>query len=196
MKETGSKNSVITFRVPEELLDFIRQEALEQKVSLNTVVNQILTKHYEWDAFAQKYGFVSYPPEYYKDILETADENGLSQKGLESGPQSRNYVLQRWKKADIETMLEAFRISSKYSGLGNLEMKKEGSRFQLYIHHGFGRKHSIYVKSLLESAILAAGSTPTSEITANSIIVEFQTPRSRFVADIRRRKTAKTSVSE
>lgn len=196
MKEASSKTSVITFRVPEELLDFIRQEALEKKVSLNTVVNQILTKHHEWDAFAQKYGFVSFPPEYYKDLLETVDEKDLTRKGLESGSQSRDYVLQRWKKADIETMLEAFRVSSKYSGLGNLEMKKEGSRFQLYIHHGFGRKHSLYVKGLLESAILAAGSTPTSEMTANSVIVEFQTPRSRFVADIRRQKTAKASMSE
>ncbi len=177
-------------------MESVRQEASEQKVSLNAVVNQILTRHYEWDAFAQKYGFVSFPPEYYKDILDVADENGLSRKALESGPQSRDYLLLRWKKADIETMLEAFRISSKYSGLGNLEMKKDGSKFQLYIHHGFGRKHSLYVKSLLESAIIAAGSTPTSEMTASSVIVEFQTPRSRFVADIRRRKTAKASINE
>ncbi len=196
MKETTNKNSVITFRVPEELLESVRKEASEQKVSLNAVVNQILTRHYEWDAFAQKYGFVSFPPEYYKDILDIVDEDGLSRKALESGPQSRDYLLLRWKKADIETMLEAFRISSKYSGLGNLEMKKEGSKFQLYFHHGFGRKHSLYVKGLLESAIIAAGSTPTSEMTANSVIVEFQTPRSRFVADIRHRKTARASMSE
>ena len=195
-KEIGAKSSVITFRVPEALLDFIRQEALEQKTSLNTIVNQILTKHYEWDSFAEKYGFVNFPPEYYKDLLDAADEDILAQRGLEAGPQSRNYIQLSEKSADVESMIHAFRVSAKYSGLGRLELKREEPKYQLFVHHGFGKKHSIFVKSLLESVIRGiVGTTPTSELTANSVVVGFQTTRAKFVADLKRRKTAKETGS-
>lgn len=191
-KETEAKSAVITFRVPAEVLEFVRQEATEQKVSLNTVVNQILTKHYEWDAFAQKYGFVNLPPEYYKDILEATDGDVLARLALQSGPQSRDYILFHEKSADVESMIHAFRIAAKYSGLGSLEMKREEPKYQLYVHHRFGEKHSIYVKNLLGSVISSiVGTTPTTEMTANSVVVAFETTRARFVADLKRRKMAK-----
>ena len=196
-KETGSKSSVITFRVPEELLEFVRHEALEQKTSMNTVVNQILTKHYEWDAFAQKYGFMSCPPEYYKDILEAADEEILSRRGMDSGPQWKDYIRLYEKSADVESMIHAFRIAAKYSGLGSLEMKREEPNYQLYVHHGFGKKHSLYLKNILESTISSVvGTTPTSEMTPTSVVVGFHTTRARFVDDLKRRKTAKETKSD
>lgn len=196
LRETPAKSSVITFRVPEELLEFVRQEASEQKTSLNAVMNQILTKHYEWDAFAQKYGFVQVPPEYYKDLLEATDERVLANRALDAGPQSRDYIRLRWKTANIDSMIQAFRDSAKYSGLGNMEMSKDESKYQLHIHHQFGKKHSLYVKNLLESVItLIAGSPPSSEMTDNSVIIEFQTPQAQFVADLRRRKNAKEPVN-
>jgi len=193
-KETGAKSAVITFRVPEEVLDFVRQEAIEQKVSLNTVVNQILTKHYEWDAFAQKYGFVSFSPEYYKGLLEAADEKALARQALRTAPLLTDYIRLSENGVDVESMIHGFRIAAKYNGLGRLEMKREEPRYQLYLHHRFGEKHSVYVKSLLESIISSiVGTTPTTEMTANSVIVGFQTTRARFVADLKRRKTAKES---
>jgi hypothetical protein len=191
-KEAGAKSSVITFRVPQDVLEFIRQEAMERQVSLNTVVNQILTKHYEWDAFAEKYGFVSVSPEYYKGILDATDGKALEQRALQTAPQLRDYIRLAEKSEDVESMLHGFRIGAKYSGLGRLEMKREEPKYQLYLHHGFGEKHSLYVKNLLESIISSiVGTTPTSEMTANSVVIGFQTARARFVADLKRRKTAK-----
>ncbi len=176
------------------MLEFIRQEAMEQHVSLNTVVNQILTKHYEWDAFTQKYGFVSLSPEYYKDVLEAADEEALAQRALQAGPQLRDYVRLYEKSADVESMIHSFRIAAKYSGLGSLEMKREEPKYQLFVHHGFGRKHSLYVKNMLESVISSiVGTAATSEMTNNSVVVDFQTTRARFVDALKRRKTAKAS---
>ncbi len=176
------------------MLEFIRQEAFDQKVSLNTVVNQILTKHYEWDAFTQKYGFVTLSPEYYNGVLDAADEKALTQRALQTGPQLIDYIRLTEKSTDVESMIHAFRIAAKYGGLGSLEMKREEPKYQLYLHHRFGAKHSLYVKNILQSLISGIiGTTPTTEMTANSVIIGFQTTRARFVADLKRRKTAKES---
>ena len=171
------KTAVTTFRLPQDALESLQKEAAEQKTSVNTLVNQILAKHMEWDTFAHKYGFVSIPQEFYSRIMSATDEVLLSKVAVEAGKQLREYLLFSFGRATPATLMEALGFAGKYAGLGNLELKCVGPRCHLAVHHGLGRKHSIYLKTMLDTAIsIVFGHRPTSEIADELVSMEFNLP--------------------
>ena len=171
------KTAVTTFRLPQEALESLQKEASEQKTSVNTLVNQILAKHMEWDTFARKYGFVSIPQEFYSRIMSATDEVLLSRAAVEAGKQLREYLLFSFGRATPATFIEALGFAGKYAGLGNLELKCVGPRCHLAVHHSLGRKHSIYLRTMLDTAIsIVFGHRPTSEIADELVSMEFNLP--------------------
>lgn len=168
------KTVVTTFRLSQGALQSLQKEAREQKTSLNTLVNQIIAKHLEWDSFAHKYGFVNFPQDFYTGIIHAADESQLTKAAVEAGSQLREYLLFSFGKANASTLVEALSFAGKYAGLGGIELKSVGSRHRLIIHHNLGRKHSLYLSRLLETAIaLVVGSRPDSEIGDELVMMEF-----------------------
>ncbi len=171
------KTAVTTFRLSQEALESLQKEASEQKTSVNTLVNQIIAKHMEWDTFAQKYGFVSIPQDFYTGIISTTDEALLSKAAIEAGKQLREYLLFSFGRATPATLVEALGFAGKYAGLGSIEMKCVGPRCHLAVHHSLGRKHSIYLKTMLDTAIsVVFGHRPTSEIADGLVAMEFNLP--------------------
>ncbi len=156
----------------------LQGEASEQKTSLNTLVNQIFSKHVEWDMLTQKYGFVNFPQEFYKEIIESTAENALVAGAEEAGKRFREYLIFSFNQANIETLILALRRSGRYSGLGILEVKESGPKRYLVIHHNLGRKHSLFIKTLLESAITSVAQSPTkSEVADGLVAIEFESRR-------------------
>ncbi len=153
----------------------LQEEASDQKTSLNTLVNQIFAKHVEWDMLAQKYGFVNLPQEFYKGIIESTEESTLLTRAEEAGRRFREYLIFGFNQASSETLNLALRRAGRYSGLGVLEVKEFGPKRYVVIHHNLGRKHSIFLKTLLESAIASITQSPIkSEIADGLVAIEFE----------------------
>ena len=168
------KTVVTKFRLSQTTLQSLQKEAREQKTSLNTLVNQIIAKHIEWDTFAHKYGFVNFPQDFYSGIILATDESQLTKAAVDAGRQLREYLLFSFGKANASTLVEALSFAGRYAGLGSIELKSAGPRYRLAIHHHLGRKHSIYLSKLLETAIpLVIGSRPTSEVGDELVMMEF-----------------------
>ncbi len=59
MDAVEKKTSVATFRLPDPLLEQLRSEAIAERISLNTLVNQVLHRHAEWDVYVEKMGMIN-----------------------------------------------------------------------------------------------------------------------------------------
>ena len=168
------KPATTTFRLDGTALAFLRKQAEEKKTSLNTLVNQIFSKYAEWDAFAEKYGFVNFPHDFYRGIIDSANEELLKRNAIVAGKQLRDYLLFSFKRADTSTFVSSLKLAGRYSGMGSFELEQENSHCKVIVHHSLGRKHSLYVCTALEEAVVSiVGVRPKSEVTDVSVIIEF-----------------------
>lgn len=174
MDSSQKKTSVVTFRLPDNLLEQLRREAVGERIPLNTLVNHVLERHVEWDAYAERIGMLSFGPGTYRALLESADERLLMEKGKLAGLRVRDFLMFKYKRANIETLVDLISSSKRELGLGEIEVSRQGSSVHLMLHHEFGRMHSVFFGSIADTAIQSVtGSKPKLQINDNSIIVEF-----------------------
>ena len=56
----------VTFRIPLNSISQLREESKKKRVSLNTLVNQILKDHLDWHTYARSSQIHSYSKVYYE----------------------------------------------------------------------------------------------------------------------------------
>ena len=72
------KTRSITYRFSEHLVDELETEAMEQNISQNVLVRQILEKYIEWYRFSEKIGMIPVP----KALLQTLGD-GMTGKDID-----------------------------------------------------------------------------------------------------------------
>lgn len=53
-----TKTITMTFRVNENLMRKLKEDAEDHEISLNTLVNQIFNRYVEWDSYEPKVGMI------------------------------------------------------------------------------------------------------------------------------------------
>ena len=168
------KSTVASFRVPDALLEKLRNEAASERISLNVLVNQVLDRHTEWDVYAQKLGMLSIGKGTYKALLESADEHRLMEKGKLAGLKMRDFLMFKYKRADLESFLDLITNMKREFGIGEIEISRNGRSVMLLLHHDFGRSHSVFFASIADTAIQSlTGLKPRIQLTDDSIVAEF-----------------------
>src|SRR5256885_5656764 len=57
----NKKTCLVTFRLPEKLVEELRDEAKNTQISLNTLTNQILNRYVAWERYSSKLGLIPMP---------------------------------------------------------------------------------------------------------------------------------------
>jgi len=163
----------------------LQEEAEANGLTVNGLINRILTKHQEWDIHAEKFRFVSIASETFRTLLDECHENKIEQIGAELGSKIPVGVTLFWfKKLNLETVLKTISNYGKYSGLQTNEIKVEGDKYTIAFHHELGPKWSTYLKSFMSQYIKTAlGIMPHAEITYNTVLVSFNLHLSRTQQD-------------
>ncbi len=176
MDVAEKKSTVATFRIPDALMEKLRSEAASERISLNVLVNQVLDRHTEWDVYAEKLGMISMGKSIYKALLESADEHLLMEKGKLAGLKLRDFLIFKYKRADVESFLNLIYNMKRQFGIGEIEISRQASSVMLVLHHDFGRSHSIFFASIADTAIQSlTGTKPRLQLTDDSVVAEFAT---------------------
>lgn len=72
-----TKSVSITFRFPAALFKELKEESEHKKVSLNTLLNQIVTAHVEWHAHATSAGFMPVRRMLVKKLMDLLTEGEI-----------------------------------------------------------------------------------------------------------------------
>ena len=73
------KSSVITIRVKSSVKKKLESESDNASMTLSNLISKILTKHTEWDTFANEIGFVLSTRQFLRGILDTVPESKVSE---------------------------------------------------------------------------------------------------------------------
>jgi len=142
------KTRSITYRFSEHLVDELETEAMEQNISQNVLVKQILEKYIEWYRFSEKIGMIPVP----KKILQTLGD-GMSGKDIDKIinvilPIIKDNVMFMKGGYDLNRCIETFEDYMKASGMKS-DHRVEGALHKFIIQHDLGVKWSVFTEQLL-----------------------------------------------
>lgn len=163
-----------SFRINSTTLNDLKKISKEQKLSLNTYVNQIFDSHVSWDLHAPEVGWVVMLKSALREIAKNIDENTIksaAKNAAESG--AKEIALSMRGKYDISEWISILKDRAKSSGFSIKEYDENGI-MRLVMHHDMGEKWSIFFETYYHTVFYDLGSIIKSEHTENSILLEIK----------------------
>ena len=173
MEKSQKKHATehVTFRISKNVLSELKELSSEEKISLNTLTNQILNSHLKWDLHAPEVGWVIMLKSAMTELIKKADDETIikiAKESAESG--AKEIALYMRGNYGIEEWLSILKDRAKMSGFNFKEYsEKEGKK--IVLHHSMGEKWSIFFKTYYETVFYDLGVKVRSEITENAIIL-------------------------
>jgi hypothetical protein len=141
------KSENISFRLHKGQLDQLRQEAREKRISLNTLVNQIVDSYVSFIVNALKAGavpvdkltLVTLLQGYNEDQLKAMAQHIVGKTGVES-------TLQLQGRYDFEALIDSQESWLRATGFPHRHDKdsENNNRHTFIIQHDMGRKYSVF----------------------------------------------------
>jgi len=153
----GPKTSIISVRVTTDVKDKLDIESEMNSTSLNTLISQILTKHVEWDRFAEDIGFVFLTKPFLRTLLDHIDEKTITTIAVSTCRGAmRDAIIYLKGEINIDTFLQAVDLWFGASHMPFRHIVKNGED-RYIVQHELGKKWSIYITSVMNSLLNEIG---------------------------------------
>lgn len=162
-----------TFRISERVYEAMQKEAEEKRVSLNSIVNQVLYEHAFEPIPAMNSSFVAMPRSLYSDILSRISDDDAKQIGqLCARRVAKSFMLARHGAITVETITETMRSYADRAGYGEYSEASEDGKRIITIMHEFGPKHSESTAAYAEALFQLVGLRPTITTTDGAVVIK------------------------
>lgn len=169
------KTVLRTIRINQELDNILQKEAKDRRMSLNAFISTILSKHAEWDRYAERFGYISLTHESFMSIIDLVDDDKLRDIAQNYGSRvPKEFMLFWFKQVNIEAFLTALSLRCKYAGIAEYDIDSNGRNYTITLYHKIGQKWSIFLSNVICKEIESIlGVVPNCHITTNSIFIRF-----------------------
>jgi len=172
--ERSPKASVVGhFRVWKDVYASLENESRARRVSLNTLVNQVLSTHAGDDLLFEEEGFVKMTKNTLRVVLSLIPDDRLSEFGslaAKNGPDAR--MLARSDCINKDTVLDELRLFSRSGWYSLNETKKNGNEV-ISLIHDLGPRESIVLGAYAMGLFALAGVRPKITTTSTSVMIEY-----------------------
>lgn len=147
------RSAIISVRVSEDVKDKLDVESEMNSTTLNTLVSQVLSKHVEWDRFAEDIGFVFLAKPFLRTLLDYVDEKALTMIAVSTCRGAmRDAMLFIKGEINITTFIQALDLWFGASHMPFRHIINDGSD-RYIIQHELGKKWSIYIATVVNSLL-------------------------------------------
>ena len=146
----------ITIRVPKSLKEDLENMCKKNRVNLNLLVNQILTKNVQWDKHMTSMGWLQFHPSVVKGTFAFLNKKQISELAESTKQDIINGI--RFIYGDtnlqhiaefIETWLETTNVPFRYS--------KDAESHKFLVNHKLGENWSIFASKVTEKFVSELG---------------------------------------
>jgi len=181
-------NESISFRLDSSLLDYLRNEAAQRDVSINTVVSHIIKDHATWHGNAARAGFISVRKALITKVFAKYDEDEIRDIAhYVASKSSKDMLLFLRNRYDVAAALDVLETWIKVSGYHynhgteriysaahtgySDDLEDSPATIHSYIiQHDMGIKWSIYMSELYNQICSEVGVIVMSrDFTENSV---------------------------
>jgi len=147
------KTCLVTFRLPEELVEDLREESKNTQISLNTLANQILNKYVAWERPSGKLGLIPMPRPLVKEIFRDIPNKRIQRVARNSCKDAiKELVLIKEGNLTLDSFILVFNEWLRASWIVHRYKKNiEGHHYVIY--HNLNKTFSIYLAELFISIL-------------------------------------------
>ena len=147
------KTCLVTFRLPEELVEDLREESKNTQISLNTLANQILNKYVAWERPSGKLGLIPMPRPLVKEIFRDMPNKRIQRVARNSCKDAiKELVLIKEGNLTLDSFILVFNEWLRASWIVHRYKKNiEGHHYVIY--HNLNKTFSIYLAELFISIL-------------------------------------------
>ncbi|QLH10691.1 hypothetical protein [Nitrosarchaeum sp. AC2] len=163
-----------SFRINTNTLDNLKKISKDQKLSLNTYVNQIFDSHVNWDVNASEIGWIVMLKSASTELIKHVDNQTIikiAKDAAESG--AKEIALSMRGKYGVNEWISILKERAKSSGF-SIKEYNEKNNTKLVMFHEMGEQWSLFFKTYYETIFFDLGSKIKTEYTENSIIIELE----------------------
>ena len=160
----------VTLRFEGQILESLRKEAQQKRISLNTLASQIFKSHVEFSGAAANAGMVSFPRNLLIRLMDKLSEDEVSQLSEEIAKNEMKDTLLMIKRSyTIEAFIDLIESWIRVSGFSYTH-DVSGSTHYFAIQHEMGKRWSIYHAGLFKYVFSDLGAKWTDfETTDNTV---------------------------
>lgn len=173
---SGKKTSSISFRIDAEYEKVLREVAEKNKISLNTLANQIFGNYAEFEIYAKKFGTLRMSTDTFRRMLRNMNDRELIDVATRCGSQEiKEFILFKWNELNSETVTAFIGMYFDLCGYGRCSMNDREGKVTFSVHHDLQEKGSLFFKHLMESLIRTTLNADCKTTTTDdTITVSFQ----------------------
>ena len=160
----------ITFRLESRILDNLRKKAKHDRVTINTLVNQLIADYFEWSMTAKDAGWMVTPKVITSKAFEMLSEEEILRVADAAFQETKDVIIFMKGNDNVQSFLSILRNGVERSGFGLRELEKEG-KTTFIIQHDMGRNYSFLFKSVLELIMHHYGLQVELETTDRTVIM-------------------------
>ena len=159
------RSSVISVRVSDDVKEKLEVESELNAISLNTMIGQILTKHVEWDRFAEDIGVVVITRPFFRAVIEEVDDKTLTTIAVTTCRSAiRDAMLFITGKSDLPSFLKVLDL---WLAASNISFRHivENHQDKYIVQHDLGNKWTIYFTSVTGTLLNEFGYPLDKQVT-------------------------------
>jgi hypothetical protein len=162
-----------SFRIAEEWLDVLNEEAERQGISVNALLNRLL-QQYAYIRYMLRYGAITLTRKGFASLLECCPEDKVREKGRKAGSEiTRDMLLTMGAAPDYNfVILLIKKILSEFAGWFECDHHVKRDKEILHFRHDLGIKWSIYVEGAASATFNSVlGKKVTTQISDSSVTI-------------------------
>ncbi len=170
------KTVLRTIRIPYEIDQIIQKDAKAKRVSINSLIFNLLSKYVEWDRYSERFGRVTLRPQTLKLIIDALDKIKIKDIGSEIGNKiPKEFLLFWFKEINLYSFLEYLSLLCRYGGFAHYELESKEREFTITLIHDLGEKWSVFLQNIIEKGMRSTLSVqPKFHISDISVVVNFR----------------------
>jgi len=160
-----------SFRLDASTLAGLEQQAERKKVSVNTLVSQVLADHVETGVQWERLGTISFQANTFKILFDAVSEQGLLEAAAWGGANiPKAYVLSKWGTLSIDHLISYIKESAQRGWYEYSETVQENRVVTL--NHSLGIKWSQFLSIYMKLAFQTFGKMVESDYNEKAVAIK------------------------
>jgi hypothetical protein len=164
------KTITVTLRIDKNIIDVLTEDADNESISFNSLVNHVLDKYVKWGRFEDKTSLIHLNALVVKELFNRLSRDEVLKIGREiSRDAIYNIILFMNGEVNFDLLISWYKNRMRFCSSISDKRENNGTH-KIIFKHDLGENWSIYHKSILESICNDILSIPIKIYTTNSTI--------------------------
>ena len=162
-KQLLKKTDNVSIRIDSDLSSKLHEKCLEQKISLNTLINHLLDKQVNWHELTTEMGWIPMFRSTFREISDSIPRDKIEKIAATTGTSdlknSLNYV---YGYVELDSILDLFKKRCDSMNVQYREMKVNGKN-KIIIQHDLGKNWPYFVVCQMNTILNEIGHMVANE---------------------------------